>query len=200
MLKGFFSGLTSLHSSFRLRHLSGCLGGRGSVPRTHPTELCACAEPWLFSQTAFPDPSQLGYESVENQAGAGWGFRLTSLCLCRGESLGFVSQSLTPPPSRRAPVSSSLKQLFPFLHTAFVFLFLVWRCVWPHRPCWLFLLTAATSPYGSHYHKLLPSLKPVCKWVDCRQRGGQVHAATHRAARIGLDRYVGVDEYPLKPN
>lgn len=103
-------------------------------------------------------------------------------------------------PVKRAPVSSLLKQLFSFLHTAFAFLLLAWCCVWPHRPCRLFLLTAVTSPYGSHYHKLLPSLKPVCKWVDCRQQGGQVHVATRQAPRIGLDRYVGLDECPLKPN
>lgn len=191
-----------MHSSFSLRHLWGCLGKRILCPiHILQKDLYVCWALALVPNTAFPVPSQLGHESVDNQAGGGPVFPANDSATLRWR----VPRLHVPVPDacspvRRAPVSSLLKQLFSFLHTAFAFLLLAWCCVWPHRPCRLFLLTAATSPYGSHYHKLLPSLKPVCKWVDCRQQGGQVHMATRQAPGIGLDRYVGLDECPLKPN
>lgn len=151
-------------------------------------DLDACSALALFPDTALSVPFQLGLESVEIQAGESW-------CFMRWQVPWLhVPVPDASSPGRRGPASSLLKNLFSLLHTAFVFLLVAWRCVWPHRPCRLFLRTAATSPYGSYYHKLLPSLKPVCKWVDCRQQGGQFHAATHGAPGISLDGYAGLDE------
>lgn len=185
-----------MHSSFSLRHLWGCLGKRILCPiHILRKDLYMCWALALFPNTAFPLSSQLGHESVDNQAGGRLVFHANdSATLC------WRVPRLQVPVPLACSHSLSSETTFSFLHTAVTFLFLAWCCVWPHRPCRLFLLTAATSPYGSHYHKLLPSLKPVCKWVDCRQQGGQVHMATRQAPRIGLDRYVGLDECPLKPN
>lgn len=70
---------------------------------------------------------------------------------CRGD-LGYTSQ-----------VPESLRTARQAPSPSFHVLLLVLPCAWPQKPCGLFLLTAATSPDGSHYHKLLPSRDQFAK-------------------------------------
>lgn len=119
-----------------------------------------CAEPQLCAQKE-PSLPSWGMRMWTTRPGRP-GFSCKHLCLWG--VLG-LHVPVPPPPPGRLPSLVFWNNCFSFLHTAFVFVHSVWRCVWPHGPCRLFLLTAATSPYVSHYHKLLPSLKPFCKWA-----------------------------------
>ena len=150
------------------------------------------AEPWLYAQKEPSLPPLNWGTRVWTTRPASAGVSCKRLCFWGALCLHVP---VPPPPPGRLPCLVFWNSyFFPFLHTAFVF------CTqfdvasghmghagyfyWQQPPTHMFPITTNCYLLWNHF----------VNEQDCRQPGGQVHVATHRAPRIGLDRYVGLDE------